>query len=202
MNALVETLVATLAAGLVAATSGTLPREAAPTQQPPSMVVQPVQGQRFWVKDKTYYGSAWYAGKHRKMIGFGCTPAPYYDPSPRCRHRMGFHHGIDIAMPCGTKLYAGFQGWVVRPNAPGRLGTAYGRRAFRLRSHVKDVDVVIGHSRKVYVAPGDRIRRGQLIARANDAGAPDGCHLHFEVRPIGGGYKSAIRPGPYIQLRR
>jgi len=63
-----------------------------------------------------------------------------------------------------------------------------------------DVDIVIAHVRRVYVAPGDRVRRGRLIARASDAGAPDGCHLHFEVRPKRAGYTAAVRPHDYLGL--
>jgi murein DD-endopeptidase MepM/ murein hydrolase activator NlpD len=159
-------------------------------------------GQRFWVKDTHRYTSPWFAGERRKMIAFGCTPAPYYDPDPRCRRGRGFHHGLDMAMPCGTRLFAGFAGWVVAPRSSGALGASYGARAFRIRNHRLDVDVVIGHVRRVYVAPGDRVRKGQLIARASDAGAPDGCHLHFEVRPRGAGYRSAIAPHDYLRLRR
>jgi len=157
---------------------------------------------RFYVRDKHRYTSPWYAGAHRKMIPFGCTRAPYYPPSPRCKRDRGFHHGLDIAMPCGNRLNAGMAGWVVRPLSPGALGSAYGRHAFRLRNHRLGVDVVIGHVRKVYVAPGDRVERGERIARASDAAAPDGCHLHFEVRPLGGGYLDAIRPGEYLRLHR
>lgn len=158
--------------------------------------------QRFWVEDSHRYSSDWYAGRHRKMINFGCTRAPYYAPSPRCTDRRGFHHGIDIAMPCGTRLFAGLNGRVVDPDSAGALGPSYGARAFRIRNQFHDVDIVIAHVRRVYVAPGDVVRRGRLIARASDAGAPDGCHLHFEVRPKRGGYTSAVRPHDYLRLRR
>jgi murein DD-endopeptidase MepM/ murein hydrolase activator NlpD len=160
------------------------------------------KGRRFWVRDTHFYFSKWYAGKHRKMINFGCTRAPYYDPSPRCRHQRGFHHGIDVAMKCETRLFAGLRGTVVRPDAPGSLGSAYGPYAFRLRNHRLHVDFVIGHVRHVYVQPGDHVAKGTLIARASDQGAPDGCHLHFEVRPQGTSFEAAIRPGRYLDLRR
>lgn len=157
---------------------------------------------RFWVNDRHEYFSDWYAGRHRKMVAFGCTPAPYYDPDPRCVRQRGFHHGLDIAMPCGTRLYAPFRTRVVQPDASGALGSAYGAHAFRLRSLRFAKDFVIGHVRHVYVRPGQVVRRGQLIARASDLGAPDGCHLHFEVRPAGTSYRSAIGPRDYIRLRR
>ena len=174
----------------------------APVNAPSSSVGVASGVQRFWVKDTHRYASPWYDGRHRKMIGFGCTRAPYYSPDPRCIRNCGFHHGLDIAMPCGTRLFAGFRGRVVEPSSPGSLGPAYGAHAFRIRNHRRGVDVVIGHVRRVYVSPGDRVARGQLIARVSDAAAPDGCHLHFEVRPIRGGYQSAVRPHDYLKLSR
>ena len=166
----------------------------------PVGAVRPVEGRRFWVKDDRFYFSDWYAGRHRKMINFGCTRAPYYEPDPRCSNERGYHHGIDIAMACGTKLFAGFRGRVVRPDSPGALGSAYGAKAFRLRNHRFDRDFVIGHVRRVFVDPGDRVHRGRLIALASDSAAPDGCHLHFEVRPKRGGYTTAVDPRGYIRL--
>ena len=174
----------------------------------PGPAAAPAPGQavdeprRFWVKDKRWYSSPWYAGERRKMISFGCTRAPYYDPDPRCAGDRGFHHGIDIAMPCGTRLFAGLRGRVVEPSSRGALGSSYGEKAFRIRNHRHDVDVVVAHVRRVYVEPGDVVRRGQLVARASDAGAPDGCHLHFEARPKGAGYREAVRPHPYLRLSR
>jgi murein DD-endopeptidase MepM/ murein hydrolase activator NlpD len=44
------------------------------------------------------------------------------------------------------------------------------------------------------------VRRGQRIALAGDSGAPDGCHLHFEVRRAGGGLSSAVDPAPWLDL--
>lgn len=155
---------------------------------------------RFWTDDTSFYRSPWYAGRHRIMIPFGCTEAPYYDPDPRCPRRQGFHHGLDIAMPCGTRLFSDVRGRVVDPRAAGALGSAYGSKAFRIRHDGRDF--VFGHVRRVHVEAGDRVRRGDLVARAGAVGAPDGCHLHFEVRPAGGGYSSAIRPRPFLSLDR
>jgi hypothetical protein len=157
---------------------------------------------RFWAHDKHFYTSNWYAGAHRKMVPFGCTRAPYYAHDPSCPGTQGFHHGLDVAMPCGTRLYAGLRGTVVRPGSPGALGAAYGPYAFRLRNHRLDKDFVIGHVLQVYVRPGDHVRRGTLMARASDQGAPDGCHLHFEVRPAGGSYRDAVGPGRFLHLHR
>lgn len=152
----------------------------------------------FYTKDKTHYDSPWYDGAHRRMIPFGCTRAPYYDPDPRCEKNRGFHHGLDLAMPCGTKLRAGRFAKVVSNDS---LGSAYGNNPLLLRNHKHGFDIVIGHTKKVFVKRGDKVTPGMKIARANDQGAPDGCHLHFEVRALKGGLSSAINPRKMLNLK-
>ena len=66
---------------------------------------------------------------------------------------------------------------------------------------VDGLDVVIGHTRRVFVAPGDRVPAGRVFARVSDSGAPDGCHLHFEVRRPGGGVSDAVDPARLLALR-
>ena len=156
---------------------------------------------RFYSSDHRLHTSPWFAGEHRVMIGYGCTRAPYYAHDRRCPGQQGFHHGIDVAMPCGTRLFSNVRGRVVDPASSGAPGAAYGSYAFRIRAR-SGVDVLVGHVRRVYVAPGEVVRRGQLVARANDQGAPDGCHLHFEVRHAGTGLSGAVDPAPDLRLSR
>jgi murein DD-endopeptidase MepM/ murein hydrolase activator NlpD len=151
----------------------------------------------FYTRDRHHYTSPWFAGAHRIMVRYGCTPAPYYSPDPRCEHDRGFHHGMDIAMPCGTPLFARFRGRVVSHES---LGPAYGSNPMLIRNRHRGYDLVIGHTRRVFAHPGDRVRRGERIALASDNGAPDGCHLHFEQRAIGGGLDTAVFPRPLLDL--
>lgn len=151
----------------------------------------------FYTQDKTRYTSPWFKGAHRIMVPFGCTSAPYYSPDPRCQDGRGFHHGLDLAMRCGTPLYAGIRLHVVSNDT---LGPAYGDNPVLLRSRRHDLDLVIGHTQKVYVEPGDVVPRGTMFARANDQGAPDGCHLHFEQRALRGDLSTAVWPRPLLDL--
>jgi len=168
----------------------------------PSTVERPDPRWRFFTVDRRPRTSPWFAGAHPVMIGYGCTVAPYYSHDPRCPGRQGFHHGIDVAMPCGTRLFSSVRGTVVDPAAAGAPGAAYGPYAFRIRTGGPDSrDVLVGHVEKVYVAPGDAVRPGQLVARAGDRGAPDGCHLHLEVRRAGTGLAGAVDPEPYLRPR-
>jgi murein DD-endopeptidase MepM/ murein hydrolase activator NlpD len=143
-----------------------------------------------YTTDHRYFASPWYDGAWQEMIPFGCTRAPYYPRDTSCpRARPGKHHGIDMYMPCGTRLRSAVTGRVVRqPN----LGPAYGRYGLKIRSG--HFDYVIGHARRLLVRPGQRVRPGQVIARSGKLAAPDGCHLHFEKRPAGAGYTAAVDP--------
>lgn len=149
---------------------------------------------RFWTTDRTCYTSRWFAGPHRVMIPFGCTKAPYYSHDRGCRGRQGMHHGVDIDMPVGTRVYAGVSGTVVT----GTLGAAYGPRALLIRTATRDY--VLGHVGRTFVHGGQHVSRGQLVALSDRLGAPDGAHLHLEVRPRGGSYRSAVDPSAALEL--
>ena len=170
-----------------------------PTHTPtPTPTERPDPRWRFYGADTTSHTSPWFAGAHRVMIGFGCTVAPYYDHDPRCPGHEGFHHGIDVAMPCGTPLRSDVDGVVLSPSSPGTPGPAYGVHPFRIRTG--RYDVLVGHARRVYVHPGERVHVGQPIALSSDSGAPDGCHLHFEVRRAGEGLTGAVDPANLLRL--
>jgi murein DD-endopeptidase MepM/ murein hydrolase activator NlpD len=164
----------------------------------PAPAAEPDPRWEFFTADKTFYRSPWYRHAHRIMIPFGCTRAPYYSPDPRCTRNRGFHHGIDIAMPCGTLLRSNRKAWVVSNDS---LGPAYGRHPILLRNYKYRFDLVIGHTRKVFVKPGDRIRPGMALGRASDSAAPDGCHLHFERRALAGSLDTAVSPRRMLRLR-
>ena len=157
---------------------------------------------QFFVRDQRRHRSPWFDGAQRIMIGYGCTPAPFYAPDPRC-DGDGFHHGIDVALPCRTDLYAGVDGRVISPDRPGTPGPAYGSTAFRIRVSFRGetYDVLIGHATRVFVAPGDRVRAGERIATAGARGSPDGCHLHFEQRRVDGGVAAAVDPRRLLDLQ-
>jgi murein DD-endopeptidase MepM/ murein hydrolase activator NlpD len=184
-------LTATSLTVLVLLVLGAVPHAFADPKRPPS----PPKEATFST-DRNYYASPWYDGAWQEMIPFGCTKAPYYPRDRTCpRSKPGRHHGIDTFMLCGTKLRSAVAGTVVRFPA---LGPAYGKYGLTIRSG--GYDYVIGHARRVFVRPGQRVRPGQLIARSGKLAAPDGCHLHFEKRPAGRGYASAVNP--LTSLRR
>lgn len=163
-----------------------------PEPEPPAelpLATAPLPGQqKALVEPVVHLTSPWFQGTRFVGINYGCNPTPYYPPDRRCSNGQGFHHGVDISMPEGDPIYSNVSGFI----ASGSPGSAYGEKAFRLRT--KKYDIVIGHASRTFVKAGDRVTPGQLLAYASDSGTPDGYHLHFEVRPVGRGYTSAVNP--------
>ena len=160
----------------------------------------------FYSTDTTRYASPWYAGDAPDHDPLRLHPAPYYSPDRRCRDaaRLPPRHRRRDARAAPGSSAGRRAGWSSTP----RSGPAYGTNPLLLRNRRQGWDLVIGHTRRVFVHPGDRVRPGTLIARASDNGAPDGCHLHFEQRAVGGLARSAsdsrgapVTPGAWTRDR-
>jgi murein DD-endopeptidase MepM/ murein hydrolase activator NlpD len=87
----------------------------------------------------------------------------------------GYHTGIDMAVPVGTKIIAVADGKIESAN----WGKSYGIQA------VQKVDggwVIYAHLSKLDVKPGDKVTKGQQIGLSGNTGNSSGPHLHFEMR--------------------
>lgn len=104
--------------------------------------------------------------------------------------RYRYHHnGIDVAAPAGAPIYAAGDGVVEFAGWRG----GYGRVVY-LRHH-DGVTSVYAHASQLLVRAGERVTRGQLIARVGCTGVCTGPHLHFEVH-VGG---RPVNPIRYLQ---
>ncbi len=90
--------------------------------------------------------------------------------------RGGTHKGIDIAAPAGTPIYAADGGVVKLSGWSGNYGYLV------IIDHENGYQTYYGHNSKLYVAPGERVYQGQLIAGMGTTGDSTGNHCHFEVR--------------------
>ena len=98
------------------------------------------------------------------------------------------HYGLDIAVPTGTPIRAAAAG---RVTFAGRRG-GYGYLV--IIDHGKGVETRYAHNSKLLVSAGDRVERGQIIARSGNTGNSTGPHLHFEIR-----YRAkAVDPYKYL----
>lgn len=89
--------------------------------------------------------------------------------------RREFHYGIDISAPMGTPVFASADGVV---GSTGYKGT-YGNMVEI--NHGFGYSTVYAHLSRIYVKPGDVIKRGQRIGEVGSTGRSTGPHLHYEV---------------------
>jgi murein DD-endopeptidase MepM/ murein hydrolase activator NlpD len=87
------------------------------------------------------------------------------------------HDGIDVAVAEDTPVRAACDG-VVAYAGNGLRG--YGN--VLIVQHAGQLATVYAHNRALEVRKGDRVTRGQIIARSGQTGHASAPHLHFEVR--------------------
>ncbi len=86
------------------------------------------------------------------------------------------HKGIDIAAPKGTPVYAADGGTVTY--AGWMSGYGYLVRI----SHGNGYETYYGHNSSLTVSVGQKVYKGQQIARVGSTGNSTGNHCHFEIR--------------------
>ena len=90
------------------------------------------------------------------------------------------HTGIDIGVNKGSKIYAAAEGTVVKVKISG---TGYGNHI--IIDHGSGVQTLYAHCSDIFVALGQKVEKGEEIARTGSTGNSTGTHLHFEVRENG-----------------
>lgn len=99
------------------------------------------------------------------------------------------HEGVDIGMPVGTPVKAAdggkvtFAGWK----------SGYGKIV--IIDHGGNMETRYAHNSELLVKKGDRVYKGQTIAKSGNTGRSTGPHLHFEVRKNG----TPVNPLKYIK---
>ncbi len=100
-----------------------------------------------------------------------------------------FHSGVDLAGPYGKAIVAAEDGKVI---TAGWNSGGYGN--YVIISHGGGITTLYGHNSSLTVSAGQKVKRGQTIARCGSTGRSTGNHLHFEVRKNG----STRNPMNYI----
>ncbi|MEM7067508.1 MAG: LysM peptidoglycan-binding domain-containing protein [Pseudomonadota bacterium] len=99
------------------------------------------------------------------------------------------NEGIDISVPVGTAVRAAENGVVIYT---GSEISAYGNLI--LVRHDDDWVSAYAHNRDFEVKKGEKVRRGQIIARSGKSGNADRPKLHFELRKD----SQAVNPKKYL----
>ncbi|MGI5887526.1 MAG: M23 family metallopeptidase [Syntrophomonadaceae bacterium] len=95
--------------------------------------------------------------------------------SPFGGRSESFHDGIDIANDSGTEVCAAADGQVVFAG----WQPVYGRTI--LIEHGHGFATKYAHNSALLVEEGDRVKKGQVIARMGTTGRSTGPHLHFSI---------------------
>ena len=92
------------------------------------------------------------------------------------------HKGVDMSTNYGVPVYATGDG-VVEKVEQGRRRRGYGRQI--VINHEFGYKTRYAHLLKMFVKPGERVQRGQLIGEVGSSGGSTGPHLHYEVIYLG-----------------
>ena len=114
--------------------------------------------------------------KDLKRIGsyFGARMDPFYKVRK-------FHEGMDFSATVGTEVYATGNGTIASAGRDAEGG--YGNE-IRI-DHGFNYQTVYAHLSRIFVKPGQKIRRGQIIGYVGNTGKSTSPHLHYEVRKNG-----------------
>ncbi len=104
--------------------------------------------------------------------------------------RARMHKGLDIAAPEGTPIQAARGGVVEFAGERGGYGNTV------VVDHGDGTRTLYAHASELLVEEGQRVRRGEQIAKVGSTGRSTGPHLHFEVRRDG----EAVDPAPLLRM--
>lgn len=99
------------------------------------------------------------------------------------------HTGMDIGAAYGTNVLAANDGKVI----VAQWNNAYGN--YVVIDHGGGYTTLYAHNSKLNVSVGQKVTRGQVIAKVGSTGFSTGPHLHFEIMING----ATVDPLPYVQ---
>lgn len=105
----------------------------------------------------------------------GTISSPYGGRTGPIGGGYDWHPGVDIAVEFGEPVYASAMGTVEVAGWNGGYG-----RYVRI-DHGNGYETAYGHMSGIAVAPGQSVRKGEIIGFVGSSGYSTGPHVHFEV---------------------
>ena len=90
-------------------------------------------------------------------------------------NKYSLHTGLDVATPENTKIYAVYDGVVIKAQYHEINGN------YIVIKHSDNLKTKYNHCNKLLVNEGEKIKKGEVIALVGETGYATGNHLHFEV---------------------
>lgn len=117
-------------------------------------------------------------GKYMWPVSGDITSYFGYRIHPILKKRK-YHSGLDIAASSGTPIAASDTGVVIFSARNGGYGLMV------TIDHGAGISTIYAHCSRLLVKKGQKVTKGQTIARVGSTGLSTGPHLHFEVRRDG-----------------
>ncbi len=118
----------------------------------------------------------------------GPITSPFGERIHPIKGSKSFHSGIDIGASLGTPIRASRDGTVKFAGSSGWYGLTV------ILDHGNGFTTTYAHCLSFDVSQGQKVRKGQTIARVGSTGVSTGPHLHFEIRMNG----KAANPIQYL----
>ena len=99
-----------------------------------------------------------------------------------------FHRGLDIAGRIGTPIVTPAEATVRYVGEHAALGQTV------ILRHGYGLETTYGHLQEVLVKTGQKVKRGEIVARMGNTGRSTGPHLHYQVQANG----VPVNPRNYI----
>jgi len=93
--------------------------------------------------------------------------------------KLKMHEGLDVGAPYGTHVNAPADGIITFSGMKAGFGK------FVQIDHGYGIETIYAHNQNLYVKPGQKVKRGALLAAVGNTGHSTGPHLHYEVRVNG-----------------
>ena len=106
------------------------------------------------------------------------------------QYPVWYHMAYDIANPSAPGVMAADGGTVALVEY-----LRYGYGQYAIVDHGGGLSTLYAHMSEIYVKPGDKVARGQVIGRMGSTGRSTGMHLHFETRRNG----ATVNPGGFFK---
>lgn len=90
-----------------------------------------------------------------------------------------FHKGVDLGAKFGVNVYATGDGEVIFAGWNGGYGNLV------IISHGYGFTTLYAHNSKLLVKTGDKVKRGQALAKTGSTGRSTAPHVHYEVKVNG-----------------
>ncbi|QWC83960.1 M23 family metallopeptidase [Nocardioidaceae bacterium] len=109
------------------------------------------------------------------------------------------HTGDDFSVACGTPVYAAHQGTVSIRTDQGWSG----KWLVTVQTGEGGLATWYAHMMGLATQNGAEVEAGDVIGYVGSLGNSTGCHLHFEVHPLGGSiYEDNVDPVAWLTIAR